>query len=333
MPASLPAGIALTTQQWFEECLKRGCTVFYFPPNSNPRGVNRLSSGSICLILARPRPGAPREEWVFLGEFTVKNVKLVGGEEFHAYASRAVIVEEVPPPKLGESSWIIEFKSLTRYRRPVKKAECDVRTSTSKKPLKDWVITGFTPIRPGDADKVVGYVRKLADVEMGKQEVGARPFGEVLEGIVARVLRDLGFSVQTNVRLPAKGIGVEVDVWAFKSVGGSQFRVYVSCKNWDKNVDKHVVDQEFGRVLQLDYMPHLRVLVARSLTEPARKAALNNGFFVVELGEKASTENSQEVYELIYSKLKEIFIGITPDKIKDAIAKLRSAIKDLEELM
>jgi hypothetical protein len=79
-------------------------------------------------------------------------------------------------------------------------------------------------------------------------------------------------------------------------------------------------------------MPHLRILVVRSLTEPARKAALDDGFFVVELGEKASTENSQEVYELVYSKLKEIFIGITPDKIKDAVVKLRNVIEDLENL-
>jgi hypothetical protein len=161
MSASLPACIALTTQQWLEECLKRRCTVFHFPPNRNPRGISRLSSGSTCLILARPRPGAPREEWVFLGEFTVKNVKLVGGEEFHAYASKAVIVGEAPPPKPGESSWIIEFESLTRYGKPVKLAECDVRTSTSRKPLKEWVITGFKLIRPEDAGKVVEHVRNL----------------------------------------------------------------------------------------------------------------------------------------------------------------------------
>jgi hypothetical protein len=164
MSASLPAGIVLTTQQWFEECFKRRCTVFHFPPNRSPRGVNKLSNGSICLILARPRSGAPREEWVFLGELTVKNVRLVGGKEFHACASKAVIVEEVPPPKPGESSWIIEFESLTRYKRPVKLAECDVRTSTSKRPLKDWVILGFTFIRPEDASKVVGYIRSLASM-------------------------------------------------------------------------------------------------------------------------------------------------------------------------
>jgi hypothetical protein len=164
MSAGLPAGIVLTTQRWFEECFKRRCTVFHFPPNRNPRGVSRLSNGSICLVLAKPRPGAPREEWVFLGEFTVKNVKLVGGEEFHVYASRSVTVEEAPPPKPGESSWIIEFEGLTRYKRPVRLVECDVRTSTSRKPLKDWAILGFTFVRSEDASRVVRYVRKLTDM-------------------------------------------------------------------------------------------------------------------------------------------------------------------------
>jgi hypothetical protein len=31
---------------------------------------------------------------------------------------------------------------------------------------------------------------------------------------------------------------VEVDVWAFKNVRGAQLRVYVSCKNWDEDVDR-----------------------------------------------------------------------------------------------
>jgi hypothetical protein len=190
MSASLPAGIVLTTQEWFEECFKGRYTVFHFPPNRSPRGVSRLSNGSICLILARPRPGAPREEWVFLGEFTVKNVRLVGGEEFHAYASKAVIVEEAPPPKPGESSWIIEFESLTRYRRPVKLAECDVRTSTSKKPLKDWVILGFTFIRREDASKVVGYIRSLASMH------------DVLVEELLNMGRWLGFVVRRDELIP-----------------------------------------------------------------------------------------------------------------------------------
>jgi hypothetical protein len=190
MSAGLPACIVLTTQQWFEECFKRRCTVFHFSPNRNPRGVDRLSNGSVCLILARPRPRAPREEWVFLGEFTVKNVRLVGGEEFHAYASKAVIVGEAPPPKPGESSWIIEFESLTRYKRPVRLVECDVRTSTSRKPLKDWAILGFTFVRSEDAGKVVRYVRKLTDMH------------DVLVEELLNMGRWLGFVVRRDESTP-----------------------------------------------------------------------------------------------------------------------------------
>ena len=160
-----------------------------------------------------------------------------------------------------------------------------------------------------------------------------KPSREILESIVAEALRALGFSAQTNSKLPAKGGDIEVDVWATKSVGGAQFRVYVSCKNWDRDVDRQVVDHEFGRVLQLYQLPHLRVLVVRSLTEPARKAAFDDGFFVIELGEKASAGNAQEIYDIVYSKLKEIFIGIAPDKIKSVVERLRSALKELEGLV
>ena len=160
-----------------------------------------------------------------------------------------------------------------------------------------------------------------------------KPSKEILESIVAKALKALGFSTQTNSRLPAKGGDVEVDVWATKNVGGAQFRIYASCKNWDRDVDRQVVDQEFGRVLQLYKLPHLRILVVRSLTEPARKAAFDDGFFVIELGEKASTNNAQEVYDIVYSKLREIFIGIAPDKIRSVVERLRSALKELEGLM
>jgi hypothetical protein len=162
---------------------------------------------------------------------------------------------------------------------------------------------------------------------------GVKPSREVLEGIVAEALRGLGFAAQTNVRLPAKGGDIEVDVWAVKNVGGAQFRVYVSCKNWDRDVDRQVVDQEFGRVLQLYQLPHLRVLVVRSLAEPARKAVFDDEFFVVELGERASAENAQEVYRVVYGKLKEIFIGIAPDKVMKVVGRLRDALRELEELV
>jgi hypothetical protein len=173
-------------------------------------------------------------------------------------------------------------------------------------------------------------VEKKLDSELSS----IRPSREVLEGVVARVLRDLGFSVQTNVRLPAKGGEVEVDVWAFKSVGGSQFRVYVSCKNWDRDVDRHVVDQEFGRVLQLDYMPHLRVLIVKGLTEPARKVALDDGFMVIELGRKADAENSREIYEIVYRAFNELFTAIAPPRLREIaekLAEIRENLRRVEE--
>jgi hypothetical protein len=166
MPENLPAGIVLTSLQWFEECSRRGCAVFDFPPGRDPRSVKKLRPGSVCLILARPRPGAPRSEWAFVGEFTVKDVKLVRGEEFRErYASRAVEAE-IPFPEPGESSWIIEFENLVKYDRPVKLSECDdVRTSTSRKPMSEWVILGFTYIKPEDASRVVEAIRRKARVE------------------------------------------------------------------------------------------------------------------------------------------------------------------------
>jgi len=163
--------------------------------------------------------------------------------------------------------------------------------------------------------------------------VGVRPTRDILEGIVAQVLKDLGFNVQTDAKLRAKGGEVEVDVWAKKMVGDLEFRIYVSCKNWDRDVDRQVVDQEFGRVLQLDNMPHLRVLVVKSLTDPARKAALDDGFFVIELGERASTENAEEICNIVYKRFRELFLSIAPDKVRDIINRLEAVMKDLEELM
>lgn len=162
MPEKLPACIILTSSQRFEEYAKGECTVFHFPPNRNPN-VKKLSPGSICLILTMPHPRTPRSEWAFVGEFTVKEVRSVEGEEFKKYASKAVEME-VPFPELGEFSWIIEFENLRRYERAVKLSECnDIRTSNSRKPLSEWLIRGFFLINPEDAPSVVEAIRKKAE--------------------------------------------------------------------------------------------------------------------------------------------------------------------------
>ena len=142
--------------------LKEGCKVFHFPPNRRPN-VRALRPGSVCLVLVKPYPKAPRGEWAFVGEFIARGVKLVRGEEFSACAERAVEVDESPFPKAGESSWVIEFDHITKYERQVRLSECDdVRTSTSREPLSRWKILGFMLIKAKDAPKVVEAIRKKA---------------------------------------------------------------------------------------------------------------------------------------------------------------------------
>ena len=79
-----------------------------------------------------------------MGEFTVKSIRLVKGEEFHTYAGRAT-ESEVPLSQPVEASWVIEFENLARYEKPVKLSECcDVKTSVSREPPCKRAIVGFT---------------------------------------------------------------------------------------------------------------------------------------------------------------------------------------------
>ncbi|WP_434731288.1 hypothetical protein WLZ34_06830 [Thermogladius sp. KZ2Tp1] len=117
--------IVLTTREWFDKCLDARCEVFQFPPGSQPPGINNLTEGSVCLVLAKPSLGSPRSEWEFLGEFTVEKVARVDAGEFEEkYRARAVEVGEAPFPRNGESTWVIQFSGLTAYERPVKLGEC-----------------------------------------------------------------------------------------------------------------------------------------------------------------------------------------------------------------
>jgi len=165
--------------------------------------------------------------------------------------------------------------------------------------------------------------------------IRAKPSREVLEGIVASVLEDLGFKVSTNVRLEARrGSPIEVDVWAQRMIGRTRFSIYVSCKNWDRAVDRSVIDEETGRVINLRDIPQLKVLIAKELTEPAREAAEADGFMVIELGRKADAENSKEIYEIVYRAFNELFTAIAPPRLReiaDRLAEIRENLRRVEE--
>ena len=71
--------------------------MFHFPPGRKPR-VDKLTKGSICLVLTRRGPD--RREWLFVGEFVVRGVRRVSGEEFlKRYVTGAVEVGAPPSPR------------------------------------------------------------------------------------------------------------------------------------------------------------------------------------------------------------------------------------------
>jgi hypothetical protein len=144
------------------------------------------------------------------------------------------------------------------------------------------------------------------------------PSREILEGIVASVFKDLGFEVSTNVRKESRqGSPIEVDVWAWKRIAGTKVSIYVSCKNWNKAIDRPLIDEEIGRVLNLRELPHLKVIIAKELTIPAKEAAEANGFIIIELGKKAEANDVKEIYELVFKTLNELFMSATPSKLRE----------------
>jgi hypothetical protein len=154
----------------------------------------------------RPSRGTPRKEWVFVGELVVESVKLIDSKEFRdTYAPRAVEAD-IPFPKPGEKAWIIEFKHLMKYEKPVKLEVCkDIKTSTSKKPLSDWLISGFTLIKPVDARGVIEAIRR-------KAEIIRPPSHEELVEELIELGKWLGFVVKKEEYTPDRLYRLDV-VW------------------------------------------------------------------------------------------------------------------------
>jgi hypothetical protein len=151
--------------------------------------------------------------------------------------------------------------------------------------------------------------------------------------VVASVLESLGFSVKVDYRIVSRaGTEVEVDVWAEKIVGDMRFAIYASCKNWDRPVEVGVVREEFGRILQLPFIPHVRVIVAPLFTESAKKEAYADGFVVIETGEKTTEENMEKIYQRVYEKLNKLFIGVAPKWMQELAEKARAIAEEIKKL-
>jgi hypothetical protein len=106
-------------------------------------------------------------------------------------------------------------------------------------------------------------------------------------------------------------------------IGDTKFIVYASCKNWDNPVDVSIVREVFGRILQMILIPHVRILVAPTFTDSARKEAVADGFMVVEIGEKAHEGNVDKIYSKVYDKLDKLFTGVAPKRLQELAEKVR----------
>jgi hypothetical protein len=209
-PISSFGGIVLTSREWFEKCLERNCTVFHFPPNKKPN-IRVLSPGSVCMVLVKE--GSSRKDWLFVGELTVKSVKLVKGEEFPAYAPRAVELPNALFPKPGESSWIIVFERLIKYERPVKLGDC-TDIIVRNKPLSEQAITGFTILKLDIAIRVINAVRTKAGYKPTTPQPPAetKPSHDDLVRELLELGEWLGFVVKKEEYTPDKLYRIDV-VW------------------------------------------------------------------------------------------------------------------------
>jgi hypothetical protein len=153
---------------------------------------------------------------------------------------------------------------------------------------------------------------------------------DILEDVVAEVLESLGFTVRVDQKVQGRSGEVEVDVWGEKLIGDTRFTVYASCKNWDNPIDDSIVREELGRILQMILIPHVRILVAPTFTDSARREAIANGFVVVEVGEKAHEGNVGRIYSKVYDKLNKLFTGIALKQVKELAEKVWELAKRAE---
>jgi hypothetical protein len=206
-----------------------------------------------------------------------------------------------------------------------------------------YTIYYYTFPAPCLSDEIIELITKPAIVGMRElippppmpERFKVKPSREILEGIISAVFEDLGFKVSTNVsKEPRRGSPIEVDVWAERIVSGMRFSVYVSCKNWNTAIDRPVIDEENGRVMNLRDLPQLKAIVAKELTKPAKETAEADGFIVIELGNKAEAENAVQIYELVYRTFNELFTSIAPPRLRviaSKISDVRESLRKIEE--
>jgi hypothetical protein len=140
---------------------------------------------------------------------------------------------------------------------------------------------------------------------------------DILEDIVKYALEALGFKAEINAEFNSiGGKKIRLDVKGEKKIDDTTFLIYASCKNYDKPIERDVIEKEIGIMVQLIPVPHTKILVVSSIDKDAKEEANNIGFLVIEVGEKVDKENASIAFWEIYEKLSKIFTGVEPTRMK-----------------
>jgi hypothetical protein len=174
--------IVLADEDWCRAVASGKVKVYDFK-KSRKRGIYSLGPGSVCVVLVKGLH-------YLCGEFTVKEVKKVDANEYNSLASKGLIHNPVSLSP-GQKIWILLFDEFREYRNKVYQDELrDVKTSTSKEPISEWVITGLSYI---DDVALEGIRRKAVPPPQPAEETH-----ECIELKLIELGNMLGFKTHTS---------------------------------------------------------------------------------------------------------------------------------------
>lgn len=157
----------------------------------------------------------------------------------------------------------------------------------------------------------------------------------ILEKVVAKVLKDLGFDVKLNLIVKdRKGNKLEIDVWASKKVQFLTLGVYVSCKNSKDGIDPKTVEEEFDRVERLSktqYIPHIKFLVSSKFKNQAKDDAIAKDLVPIELGFQVNNDNIRDAYEKVYQAMSRI-LGERLTKVSEELKRISNELSRLTSM-
>jgi len=133
--------IVLADEEWCKVASAGKIKVYDFLKRK--RGIYALKPGSVCVVMTKAKMG--KQPRIF-GEFTAVEIKKVDFNEYNELAKKGYIYNP-QNLKLKEKRWIILFNNFREYPNKVLKKDLkDIKTSTSKKPISEWPITGLSYI-------------------------------------------------------------------------------------------------------------------------------------------------------------------------------------------